>query len=127
MGDKAEGTASANGEEEEWGQESDARIQMIIRRWQGRSQKGSVGPGDDGEDNDWGYDQVPSECKRDIDKRGSDSDNGLGDDKSGMPDGNADEWKGEEPGSYLLSTKTRLAEERVLHRIPGGRTRLGCW
>ena len=70
MDDKAGGTASGSGGEEEWERGNVVKIQTIVGRWQGRSLKGSAGLGGGGEDNDWGYDQVPNEDRSDIDKQG---------------------------------------------------------
>ena len=69
---------------------------------------------------------MPSEYRRDIDRRGIDSDNDLSDGKSGMLDDNVDEWKEEGLGSYLLSTKIQPAEEHILHQIPRERMRPRC-
>ena len=91
MGDKGGGTASESEEEEEWEPESDVRIQMIIGRYWRRGLKGSVGLGGGGGGNNWGYGQVTNECKRDIDKLGIGSGNGLDGDTSGMLGGNVDE------------------------------------
>ena len=126
MGNKAEGTASGNGGEEEWERGSNVRIRTIIRRWWGRSQKGSAGPGGGGEDNDWGYDQVPNEDRSDIDKQGIGSGNGPGGGKSGKLGDSVGELKEEEPARYLQSTKIRLVEEYVPRQIPGGKTKLRC-
>ena len=125
MDARAGGTASGNGVVGEWEQGNGAKIQMIVAKWQERSRR-TVGVFDDEEGSSWGCDQVPSGCKRDIDKRDIGFSNGLGGGKSGMLGGSADGWKGEGLGNYLLSTKTRLVEEHVLHRIPGGRMRPRC-
>ena len=117
---------SENGGEEEWGQGSDAKIQMIVERWQGRSPRGSAGPGGGREDSDWGYDQVPSEGKSDIDKQDIGFDNGLDNGRSDRLDGSVDKWKGEGPARYLQSTKIQLVEECVLRWIPRGRMRPRC-
>ena len=96
---------SGNGEEEEWGQENDARTPTIVGKWWGKSPKGSVGSDDDGGDSGWGYGQGTSECKRGIDRRGSCSDNGPDGDRSGMLDDNGGEWMEGEPARDLRSTK----------------------
>ena len=118
---------SGNGGEEEWGQGSDAKIQMIVRRWRGRSQKGSAGLGGGREDNGWGYDQVPNEGRSDIDKRDIGSDNGLDDGKSDRLDDSVDEWMGEGPACCLQSTKIQLVEGCVLRQILGEKTKPRCW
>ena len=123
MGARARNTASGNSVEEEWEQESDVKIQMIIAKWWERSLRKIAGEFDNEEGSGWGCDWVPSGCKRDIDKRDIDSGNGLGSGKSDMLGDSADGWKGEEPGNFLLSTRIQLAEERVLHQIPEGRKR----
>ena len=51
MGNKAKGTVSGNGGEEEWGQGSSVKIQMIVGKWWGRSQWGNAGEGGGGEGN----------------------------------------------------------------------------
>ena len=117
---------SGNGGEEEWGQGSNVKIQMIIERWRGRSQKGNAGQGGGEEDNDWGYDQVPSEGRSDIDKQDIGSDNGPDGGKSDRPDGSVGEWKEEGPAHFLQSTKIQLVEERVPCQIPGGRMKPRC-
>ena len=127
MGDKAEGMVNGNGGEEEWGQGSDAKIQTIVGRWWGTSRKGNAGSGGSGEDNDWGYGQVPNECRRDTDKRGIGSDNGPDDDKSDMLDDSGGEWTGEGPARDLQSTRIRLVEERVLRQTIGGKMKPRCW
>ena len=126
MDDKAGGTASGSGGEEEWGWGNVVKIQMIIGRWQGRSLKGSAGLGSGGEDNNWGYDQVPNEDRSDIDKQGIGSGNGPGGGKSGRLGDSVGELKEEEPACYLQSTKIQLVEEYVPRQIPGGRTKPRC-
>ena len=49
MGARAGDTASGNGVEEEWEQESDAKIQMIIVKWRERSSRKIAGVFDDKE------------------------------------------------------------------------------
>ena len=118
--------ASENDKGGEWGQGSDVRIQMIVGRWRGRSQKGNAGLGDNGEDSDWGYDQVPNEGRSDIDKRDIGSDNGPDDGKNDRLDDSVDEWTGEGPARFLQSTKIQLIEEHVLRQTPGERMRPRC-
>ena len=83
--------ASESDKEEGLGPETDGKIPMTVVKWSGKSQKGSVGLGDGEEGSGWGYDQVSSECRKGIDKRGIDSDSGPGGGKSGMLDGSVDE------------------------------------
>ena len=111
---------------EEWEQESSAKIQMIVTKWWERSSRRTAGWFDNEEGSGWGCDQAPSGYKRGIDKQDIDSGNGLGGGKSDMLGDSADGWKGEELWNYLLSTKTQLTEERILHRIPEGRKRPRC-
>ena len=118
--------ASGSGRVEGWEQESGAKIQMIVVKWRERSLRRTAGGFNDEEGSGWGCDQAPSGCKRGIDKQDIDSGNGLGDGKSGMLGDSMDGWKGEELENYLLSTKTRPAEEHVLHWIPEGRKRPRC-
>ena len=127
MGSKVAGKVSGN--EEEGGLEpgSGKRIPTTVVRWSGRSPKGSAGLGSSEEGSGWGCGQVPNECRRGIDKRGIDSGNSLGGGKNGKLGDSGGESKEGGLGSYLLSTKTRPVEEHVLHRTPGGRTRLRCW
>ena len=126
MGDKAEGMASGNSGEEEWGRGNVVKIQTIVGRWQGRSQKGSVGLGGGGEDNNWSYDQVPNKDRSDIDKQGIGSGNGLGGGKSGKLGDSVGELKEEGPVRYLQSTKIQLIGEYVPRQIPGGKMRPRC-
>ena len=91
MGDKAGGMGSESDEEGGLEPGNDEKISTIVARWSGKSQKGSVGLGDGEEGSGWGYDQVSSECRKGIDKRGIDSDSGPGGGKSGMLDGSVDE------------------------------------
>ena len=83
----------ASGNDEEGGLELGIgeKIPTTVMRWSGKNQKGSAGS-DVGEgDSGWDYDQVPSGCKRDIDRWDIGSDNGRGGDRSDMLDGNTDE------------------------------------
>ena len=105
---------NGNGKEEEWGQENDVKIQTTVGKWWGRSLRGSAVSGGGGGDSGWGYGQGPNECKRDIGKRDTGFSNGLNDGRNGMLGDSAGEWMGEGLGSDLRSTKTLLAEERVL-------------
>ena len=91
MGNKAGGMGSESDEEGGLEPGNNEKIPMTVARWLGKSQKGSVGLGDGEEGSSWGYDQVPSECRRSIDKPGIDSDSGPGGGKSGMLDGSVDE------------------------------------
>ena len=118
--------ASGNGVAEEWEQESGEKIQKIVMKWWERNSRRTAELFDDREGSSWGCDQVPSGCKRDIGRQDIDSGNGLGGGRSDMLGDSADGWKGEKPGNFLLSTRIRLAEERILHRIPEGRKRLRC-
>ena len=85
--------------------------------------------GSDGgeEDNGWGYDQVPNECRRGTDRLGIGSDNGPDDGKSDTLGGNEGEWTEEGPARGLRSTKIRLIEEHVLRLTIGGRTKQRRW
>ena len=83
--------ASESDKEEGLGPETDGKIPMTVVKWSGKSQKGSAGLVDGEEGSGWGYDQVPSGCRRDIDKWGIDSDNDPGGDKSDMLGGSVDE------------------------------------
>ena len=99
---------------------------MTVRRWRGRSPKGSEGPGSGGEGNNWGYGQVPNEGKSDIDKWDTGSDNGPDNGRSDRLGDSVDEWMGGEPVHYLQSTTTQLVEVRVPHQTPGGKKRPKC-
>ena len=114
-GARAEGMVSGSSVAGEWEQENSVKIRMIIARWLERSWKRTEGFGDE-EDNGWGCDQGPNECRRDIGKQGIGFGNGLNGGKNGMLGDSAGEWAGEGLGSYLRSTKTLLVKECVLRQ-----------
>ena len=126
MGARAEGKASGSDVVGKWEQENGVKTQTIVARWWERSWKRIEGF-DDEEDNGWGCDQGPNECRRDIGKQDIGFGNGLNGGKSGMLDDSVGEWMGEGLGSYPRSTKTLLVEERVLRQTQGGKRRQRCW
>ena len=118
--------ASGSGVVGEWKQENGVKIRMIAARWSERSWKRTEGFGDE-EDNGWGCDQGPNECRRDIGRQDIGFGNGLNDGKNGMLGDSADEWTGVGLGNCLRSTKTLLVEERVLRQTQGGKRRQRRW
>ena len=89
---------------EEWEQGSGEKIRKIVVKWWERNSRRTAGFGDE-EDNGWGCDQAPNECRRDIGKQDTGFGNGLNGGKNGMLGDSAGEWTGEGLGSYLRSTK----------------------
>ena len=125
MGAKAGGKASGNGEAGEWGRESDGRIRRSVVKWKGKSWK-TIGGFDDEGDIGWGYGLGPNEYNGGIGRLDIGSYSVRGDDKSGKPGGNADEWRGEGLVNFLQSTKTLRVGGRVLRQTSRGRTRRRC-
>ena len=92
MVSKAGDMVNESGEGEEWELGNDERTRRSGRRWSGRSQRATVGEGDNEGGIGWGYGQAPIEGKRDIGKRGIDFDSDQDSDRSDMLDDNEGEW-----------------------------------